>query len=1190
MNKITKIFNNIGFYCSVENDYFIYNSTINSYQFLSNDSIGYYIPYLVRNLNDNYKWEIGVGEVVYYNGSIAIKRIEISSSSNNSNKVNFSNNKNEFYLFINNINFNNSFNNVILKNDHFTLDNITAIYLVDNNEKTIDCVLPDPKKARNVVIDIKALYSQNNIKIRLADGEILTSITDSVRLVCDGKTWYILNVIDNVVNFGSLSNDAQFSAQANPAGNDYSFQYKDGANLVGSELYWSSGNSNKLLLGSDTESSAHSVISTSGNSPTIFNKDLQSSDFIVYGSGIQNRNLFFSYDGKVGINIPSGSRPQTVFHVVNYSCSEISRLENRTNCQPAKFTIFHRPPSITNGTVCSILNLAGRDSNNNSKDYATIYSIASDVTNGFGGVVLSISSGNSPTSLISGDIGNINIGYDSSKRLNIGNNGNVSLSGLNIDIRSSSSSIIGSSNTNISFNNNNRNISFNSNSMSLGTGSIISNGTISANNLTVNNISLPNISPSSLLTIDSSNRVAPVSGILINNNKFVLNGLEPNKLLSTDSNKNVVGLYSLDDYFLTEKDITWNKYSPRSASVCLKQVTFDEPVPSDEFGIGDQVEIQTDTGLIYRNISNIEYVSSEITALTLNQNVTTNSVNNISLLSITKGGYLLIQKYIDGATSDSTSNILSSRPFTDTIFNTNKKDIDFIVYGTDVQPAFKVHANLGSVTRPSGQYYSFATKENTIDPIVINYAGSGLSNSFSSANYDYDVNINQFPAKLSSVGSNGKSSYYGTYDQNGNVREWIESESSKQGTLEKLIQQRCVGGSYLSSKNNLRSLDIIYATGYYNDVGFRIASLSNIVDHPNVSGLNLNFRLVSNTNNIADTGTISINGSNSTFFNLGVVDRNYRIGAYEVTNSDYTKFLNAVATTIGDTNEIFASGLYNSQMSGVLGGINKYSSNVANEYIVKNNMGNKPVNYVNYINSLKYINWLENGAPTGLAPDSVNNIINQGAYEILLDGNNTYNIITNKNRKYFLPSLNEWHKAAYFEYKDSVFISGSPVVSINTDTPHVVATEKVSTSNVSPKRILADLTVSGWLVVDKIIVRDGTIRSSLDGIGFEPDTGDSVDGGTGGGGTGGGGTGGDTGGGGTTAPPVYTVVGENIYWTNSTARPRADGVFGTISPPLPPNGDGTETTADCENEILINSNNLPYWCQENGRLRGPYFY
>lgn len=1200
MNKLTKIFNNIGFYCSLNNDNFIQYKSINGYKLLDSTSVGYYIPYLVRNTKDNYKWEIGVGEVQHNDGTIVIKRVEVSSSSDANKKVNFTGNENEFYLFVNNNNFNSSFNNVILKNDNFTIDNITSIYLVDNTDKNIDCVLPQVSEARNIVIDIKALSNLHNVIIRHSDGSIFNSTNSSTRLVCDGQTWYILNENDKTDH--RLLSDDTFSAQANPGGSPYSFQYNDGSNgLLGSELYWSSGNTNKLLLGSSSESLAHSIIPTSGNANTIFNQDLKGGDFIVYGSGQNYRNLFFSYDGRVGVNIPSGSRPQTIFHVVNYSCSEILRLENRTSCQPAKLTIYHKPSGLSNGNICSIVNLAGRDSNNNQKDYAQLYSIATNTTDGFGGVVLSVSSGNNQQSIISGTLDNINVGYNNNNALNISNNGDIRVSGSSIELRSSSTNTIGTSNTYAIFNNSNRNITLDFNTLSFGSGAITSNGTLSANNLTSNSITLPNISPSSLLTLSDTRTLIPISGITINssNNGLVLNNISGNKFLTTDSNKNIVGLYDLDDYFLTEKDIVWNKFSPRSCSVCLKQVVFDSLVPQEEFAVGDQIEINSNNTLIYRTIVSLVLDDNNISELLLDQNVTSTTTSGITVLSITKGGYLTIQKSTTDVVSSSTSNILSVRPFTETVFNTAQKDIDFVVYGTKDIPALKVWANIGSTTQQSGIYYSYATASSNIAPIPVNVGGSGINNNFSSANFSYTPTNNVFSGILSTIGSNGLDSYYGTYDQNGNVAEWVEPDPIESNSS----TQYAAGGSYQTSGSiqYLRSVEIANIASGYAHIGFRVASTNLITDSNTISSinqLNFSFSTIHDNFNVKDTGTLYLRSSDiptiynsvDIFPNLGRVNESYRISKYETTNNQYARFLNIVATG----NNFTSSGLYDSRMSSEdTGGIIRTYNGLIFNYTTKANMSNKPVNFVSYINSLKYVNWLHNGTPSEFIDKSIEEVLEDGAYSILRS-DSTYSIIHNNNRKYFLPSIHQWHKAAYFEPKEMVLVSGKPVTTINTDIAHVVATEKLDTiSTLStdnqpvPRQILADLTISGWLVVDKIIVRDGTVKSRLTDLGFTPDIpADPED-------TDSGGSGASATPQPDTAPPTPRGSGgssHSIYWNNNTSVVRLDGVYGEVSPPLPP--DGTETGAglSCTDASLIESNNLPFWCGTAGRFRGPYFY
>jgi hypothetical protein len=1136
MNKITKIFNNIGFYCSINNDYFIPNNVIKSYQLLDLSSVGYYIPYLVRNFNDNLKWEIGIGQVEIVNNSIVVKRIEIFSSSNSDKLVNFSGNNNEFYLFVNNTNFNTSFNNVILKSDHFNIDNTTAIYIVDNSLKTIEAVLPPSVDSRNLVIDIKALSSNHNVQIRNGDGSILRSTNDCIRLVSDGQSWYILNSIDSSVTnlIGSLSADTNFSAQSVPAGDEYSFQYRDGNDFAGSRVYWSSGESNNVLLGSDNESTAHTILATSGNNQnTIFNQDLTNSEFKIFGSGSPNKNFWFTYDGRIGLNIPSGSRPSTLFHVVNTACSEILRLENITQCQPAKLTLYHKPPStLSNNTICSILNLAGKDINNNQRDYAQISSFASNVSAGQGGLNLSISSGSDQQSLISGDLSSINVGYGTNRRLSINNNGSVSLTGSSIAINSNTTNTIRTPGAFISLNNNpTNNIIFSHNGLNLGTGLIQADGTLSVGDIKINN-------------------------------------LESNKLLSIDNDKNIVGLYDLNDYFLTERDITWNKFLPRSASVCLKQVVFDVPAPTNEFSVGDQLEISTEAGLLYRNIIDIVLSDNLITELFLDQNVTTNTVNNITVLSVTKGGFLLIQKNTSGVISDSTSNILSVRPSVDTVFNTGRKNIDFTVYGTDTDPAFKIYANAGYVAKSSGLYNTFATRSDIINPILISSSGSGLNNSFSSANYDYNPSNSVVYSGVSSVGSNGRSSFYGTFDQNGNVAEWLEASNFNNP------EQLVAGGSYKTSgSNNLRSINSVFANSGYDDVGFRVASIILNNDNFDVS-VGLSFQDIIHANNIADTGSLVEDSSPTNYADLGVVDKNYRLGTYEITNDQYVKFLNSVATEINT-----ADYLYDGSMSGVFGGINKTNNGLANEYTIKNSMIDKPVNFVSYLNSLRFINWLQNGAPSGVTSENIDSIINDGAYTISVGSNNNYDIQANSNRKYFLPSLNQWHKAAYFEYKDNILASGSPVITINSSSPHIVATEKLEDNNEVARQLLANVTVSGWLVVDHILVKDGVIRSSYDSLPFEPDLTQNIIEGQ---------NESDP-----ILPPSTTSpdsISGSVFWNNGTASPRRDGVYGEIQPPLVPNIFPESVNISCDDELLIETNNLPFWCVENGKFKGSFFY
>ena len=147
------------------------------------------------------------------------------------------------------------------------------------------------------------------------------------------------------------------------------------------------------------------------------------------------------------------------------------------------------------------------------------------------------------------------------------------------------------------------------------------------------------------------------------------------------------------------------------------------------------------------------------------------------------------------------------------------------------------------------------------------------------------------------------------------------------------------------------------------------------------------------------------NAADSTGF--GAVPYNYNIGEYDVTASQYTAFLNAVAKTD-------PYGLYNSNMASsfAAAGISQSGSSGSYTYAATNN-GNFPVNYATWGDAARFANWLSNGQPAGAEG---NGTTETGSYT--LNGAVTdaaLNAVTrNANADYVIPTENEWYKAAYY--------------------------------------------------------------------------------------------------------------------------------------------------------------------------------
>src|SRR4029079_18050577 len=111
------------------------------------------------------------------------------------------------------------------------------------------------------------------------------------------------------------------------------------------------------------------------------------------------------------------------------------------------------------------------------------------------------------------------------------------------------------------------------------------------------------------------------------------------------------------------------------------------------------------------------------------------------------------------------------------------------------------------------------------------------------------------------------------------------------------------------------------------------------VSATSVEAVTIDLVPVGNPSNAPDTEVMITDGTTG----YGSVSYSYRIGKYEVTNSQYTEFLNAKAAS--DPLELYLD-RDGDGMGGPHGGITRSGSDGSYSYDVKPGMGNKPVNYV----------------------------------------------------------------------------------------------------------------------------------------------------------------------------------------------------------------------------------------------------
>jgi formylglycine-generating enzyme required for sulfatase activity len=152
-------------------------------------------------------------------------------------------------------------------------------------------------------------------------------------------------------------------------------------------------------------------------------------------------------------------------------------------------------------------------------------------------------------------------------------------------------------------------------------------------------------------------------------------------------------------------------------------------------------------------------------------------------------------------------------------------------------------------------------------------------------------------------------------------------------------------------------------------------------------------------------------GNNADSNGRGAVSYSYSIGKYEVTNQDYAAFLNSAARS--DNYGLFQTGMATDSRSA---GITRMGSSGTYSYSLISGAENRPITFVSWYSAARYVNWLNNGANTTADTESGVYNLNGATWNGLLGpGQQAHGFTRSANATYWLPSIDEWHKAAYYD-------------------------------------------------------------------------------------------------------------------------------------------------------------------------------
>lgn len=301
-------------------------------------------------------------------------------------------------------------------------------------------------------------------------------------------------------------------------------------------------------------------------------------------------------------------------------------------------------------------------------------------------------------------------------------------------------------------------------------------------------------------------------------------------------------------------------------------------------------------------------------------------------------------------------------------------------------------------------------------------ASAGPGASQPSANYYHHHWALPFPHLAAVDDYQASAGPHGTVNQAGNVMEWVESPVGRD-------QQMALGGSLFLPEDALRVgyQDSELPEKKLSSFGFRVARAVGIDEPIQVPYVEQAPRQETSAKGVSSASAaawvrIGRPGNVSDWrTGVGCVPYVYELAGGEVTNAQYVEFLNAVASA-EDLHQLFVPDME----TGVVGGVLRVKNGKHWRYEAKPGMADRPAAYLSWFALARFANWLHHGRPAGRQVIGVTEgTKNQGAYDTSrfddFERGPRAQVVDkglfrrNVGAKYFIPTDDEWYKAAYYD-------------------------------------------------------------------------------------------------------------------------------------------------------------------------------